>query len=173
MIQIDFNYDFRRFVMMRKSVLVFAAAFVCTLNASTAVFAQAIEVVGLDGKSAKVELARLERRTVVTQDRGLRTEFEGVAVRDVLVKAGVPFAELRGPAMARVVIASAPDGYRVAYAIAELDPGFTDQIVLLADRRDGKPLLPDTGPLQIVVPNDKRAARWIRQVNKIEVRQLQ
>jgi hypothetical protein len=173
MIQIDSNYDSRRFVMMRKNVFTLAAAFVCTLNASAAVFAQAIKVVGLDGKAVKVELAGLERRTVVTQDRGLRTEFEGVAVRDVLVKGGVPFAELRGPAMARVVIASAPDGYRVAYAIAELDPGFTDQVVLLADRRDGKPLLPDTGPLQIVVPNDKRAARWIRQVDKIEVRQLQ
>ena len=31
----------------------------------------------------------------------------------------------------------------------------------------------DTGPLQVVVPNDKRPERWIRQVNKIEVRQLQ
>jgi hypothetical protein len=60
----------------------------------------------------------------------------------------------------------------VVYAIAELDAGFTDQIILLADRRDGKPLLPDTGPWQIIVPNDKRAARWIRQVNRIEVREL-
>ena len=146
-------------------------ALFCTAMTATSVSAQAIEVVGLDGKSVSVQLATLERRTVVTQDRGLRAEFQGVAVRDVLIKAGVPF-ELRGPAMARVVIASAPDGYRVAYAIAELDPGFTDQVVLLADRRDGKPLLPDTGPFQIVVPNDKRAARWIRQVNRLEVREL-
>jgi hypothetical protein len=71
-----------------------------------------------------------------------------------------------------VLIASAPDGYRVAYAIAELDAAFTDQIVLVADRRNGKPLLPDTGPLQVVVPNDRRPARWVRQVNRIEVRQL-
>ena len=104
----------------------------------------------------------------------MRVEFQGVALRDVLIKAGIPFGDaLKGPALARVVIASAPDGYRVAYAIAELDAAFTDQVVLVADRRDGRPLLPDTGPLQIVVPNDKRPARWIRQVNKIEVRQLQ
>ncbi len=49
-------------------------------------------------------------------------------------------------------IATAVDGYQVAYAIAELDAAFTDQMMLIADRRNGQPLLPDTGPLQIVVP---------------------
>ena len=159
---------------MRKNMLVFAAVAICTANTVTAVLAQAVDVVGLDGKSVSVSLDTLERRTVVTEDRGVRVEFQGVALRDVLIKAGIPFGDaLRGSALARVVIASAPDGYRVAYAIAELDAAFTDQVVLVADRRDGRPLLPDTGPLQIVVPNDKRPARWIRQVHKIEVRQLQ
>ena len=50
---------------------------------------------------------------------------------------------------------------------------FTDQIILLADRRDDGPLLPDTGPLQLVVPHDKRPARWVRQVAKIEVRDVE
>lgn len=159
---------------MRKNMLVLAAAAIYAASSVTPVFAQTLEVVGLDGNSISVSLDALERRTAVTEDRGLRAEFQGVALRDVLIKAGIPFGgALRGPALARVVIASAPDGYRVAYAIAELDAAFTDQVVLVADRRDGRPLLPDTGPLQIVVPNDKRPARWIRQVNKIEVRQLQ
>ena len=160
--------------MMRKSMLAVAATALCTVITVTAVSAQTLDVVGLDGKTVAVSLDMLERRTIVTQDRGLRVEFQGVALGDVLIKAGIPFGEtLKGPALARVIIASAPDGYRVAYAIAELDAAFTDQVVLVADRRDGKPLLPDTGPLQVVVPNDKRAARWIRQVNKVEVRQLQ
>jgi hypothetical protein len=174
MIQVEFFNDFRRIAMMRKILLIVAAALICTAITATAVFAQTIDVVGLDGRTVSVALAQLERRTVITHDRGLRTEFQGIALRDVLIKAGVPFGDaIRGPALARVIIAIAPDGYRVVYAIAELDAAFTDQIVLLADRRDGRPLLPDTGPLQIIVPNDKRAARWIRQVNKIEVRQLQ
>lgn len=160
--------------MTRKRLFALAAALICTAIASTPALAQTIEVVGLDGKAAAVTLSALERRTVVTEDRGLQTEFEGVSLRDVLIKAGVPFGDaLKGPALARVIIASAPDGYRVVYAIAEVDAAFTDQVVLLADRRNGKPLLPDTGPWQIIVPNDKRPARWIRQVNKIEVRQLQ
>ena len=160
--------------MMRSFGSSLALAFIFTATTATAVFAQNIEIVGLDGKSVAVAPSTLERRTIVTEDRGLRTEFEGVALRDLLAKAGVPFGDaIRGPALARVIIASAPDGYRVAYAIVELDAAFTDQVVILADRRNGKPLLPDTGPWQIVVPNDKRPARWIRQVNKIEIRQLQ
>ena len=158
---------------MRKTMLLLAAALICTANTVTPIFAQRLDVVGLDGRTVPVSTGALERRTVVTEDRGLRTEFQGVALRDVLIKAGVPFGDaLKGPALARVIIASAPDGYRVVYAIAELDAAFTDQIVLLADSRNGKPLLPDNGPWQIIVPNDKRPARWIRQVNKIEVRQL-
>jgi hypothetical protein len=159
--------------MMRRIVSTTSLAIICTAIAVSPVLAQSIEVVGLDGKSVSVDTTSLERRSVVLEDRGLRTEFQGVALREVLMKAGIPFGDaLRGAAMARVILASAPDGYRVAYAIAELDSGFTDQVVLLANRRDGKPLLPDTGPLQIIVPNDKRAARWVRQVNKLEVREL-
>lgn len=159
--------------MIGKRVKTLIGALACTAIAAAAASAQTIEVVGLNGRATMVALEDLVRRTVVTQDRGLRAEFEGVALRDVLAKAGVEFgAALKGPALARVIIARAADSYRVAYAIAELDPAFTDQVILLADRRDGKPLLPDTGPWQIVVPNDRRAARWIRQVNRLEVRQL-
>ena len=129
---------------MRKTMLVVTVAALCTVKTATAAAAQTLDVVGLDGKTVAATLDTLERRTIV-----------------------------KGPALARVIIASAPDGYRVAYAIAELDAALTDQVVLVADRRDGRTLLPDTGPLQVVVPNDKRPARWIRQVNKIEVRQLQ
>ncbi len=132
-----------------------------------------LEIIGHDGTTVAVALESFERRTVITQDRGLKTTFEGVALRDVLARAGAVFGEkLRGTLLAQVVLVTARDGYQVAYGIAELDAAFTDQIVLLADRRDGKPLLPDSGPWQIIVPNDKRPARWIRQVSKIEVRQL-
>lgn len=162
--------------MLSKTVRNAVAGLVCTMISASAGVGQtnAVAVIGVEGTALTVSLDKLERRTVVTEDRGLRTTFEGVALRDVLAQAGVVFGEkLRGKALAQVVIATARDGYQVAYAIAELDAGFTDQIVLLADRRDGRPLLPDTGPLQMVVPNDKRAARWMRQVSRIEVRQLQ
>ena len=159
---------------MRKIILIAVAAVACTAISVPRASAQSLDVVGLDGKTVAVAPGALERRTVVTQDRGLRTEFQGVALRHVLISAGVPFGDaISAPALARVVTGSAPDGYRVVYAIAVLDAAFTDRIVLVADRRDGRSLLPDSGSLQIIVPNDKGAARWIPQVNKIEARELQ
>ncbi len=151
-----------------------AAAALCLLFSVLPARAQhSISVTGLDGTALSVDLGGLARHSIVTTDGGLKTTFEGVALRDILAKAGVPLgAALRGKALARVIIATAADGYRVTYAIAEVDAGFTDQVILLADKRNGQPLLPDTGPLQIVVPLDKRAGRWIRQVTKLEVRDV-
>jgi len=62
------------------------------------------------------------------------------------------------------------DGYRVVFDLPELDSTFTDKMVLLADHRDSKPLSEKEGPLCIVVPDEKRQARWIRQVRSITVR---
>ncbi|UCG52932.1 MAG: molybdopterin-dependent oxidoreductase [Candidatus Latescibacterota bacterium] len=71
-----------------------------------------------------------------------------------------------------VVLARAPDGYEVVFALAELEEDFTGQSVLLAVSRDGESLPTGEGPLRIVVPWEHRGGRWIRQVNEIEVRIL-
>jgi hypothetical protein len=63
----------------------------------------------------------------------------------------------------------AADGYRAVFALAEVDPSMTDQIVLVADRRDGKPLEDSLGPYRLIVPRDKLHSRWVRQVAKISV----
>lgn len=162
-------------MLTRRSVKAAAVATAaCALSLALPARAQSsIDVVGLDGRQVAVAFDGMERRTVVTTDRGLKTTFEGVALRDVLAKAGVPLGEaLRGQALARIIIATATDGYHVVFAIAEVDAAFTDQVILLADKRDGRPLLPDTGPLQVVVPQDKRPARWVRQVTKLDVRNV-
>lgn len=140
--------------------------------ASAAAAQAAIEGVPANGKTLVVALNGLPRHTVTADDHDIRITFEGVLVRDVLAKAGVPLGEtLHGPAaLASFVLATASDNYQVIFSIAELDAGFTDHIILLADRRDGKPLDTKAGPLQIVVPHEKRAGRWIRQVNRLEVR---
>ena len=160
--------------MTSRIVKTVVAAVFCTLLCARPAHAQrTIGVTGPDGQLTTVNLGEFPRQTVVTGDRGRRATFEGVALRDVLAKAGVPLGEaLRGKALSRVIIVSGLDGYQVVYAIAEVDVAFTDQIILLADRRDDGPLLPDTGPLQLVVPHDQRPARWVQQVAKIEVRDV-
>jgi hypothetical protein len=160
------------YLRLRRTAQLLALAAIC-LPASAAA-QSSIQVVGLDGQHHDISFDSLSRVSVATADAaGIKTTHEGVALRDVLIKAGVPMgAALRGKALAQVVLATAADGYQVAYAIAELDPEFNDQVIVIADRRNGQPLLPDSGPLQIIVPQDKRAARWVRQVKTLEVRQL-
>jgi hypothetical protein len=114
--------------------------------------------------------------TVVTAtDPYLKVEhrYSGVAVRDVLAKIGTPLGEkLRGPALRTLVTVHSKDGYAVLFALAEFDAAFSDRVILLADSQDGKPLPEAAGPLRVVAPGDKRAARWARMVTSIEVTYL-
>jgi DMSO/TMAO reductase YedYZ molybdopterin-dependent catalytic subunit len=96
--------------------------------------------------------------------------FSGVSLRDLLKEAGVPSGEnLRGKALATCVVVTANDGYQVTFSIAELDEGIGNLQVLVADSEDGKSLSPTAGPLRLVVPGDKRPARWVRMVKTIRV----
>jgi len=101
---------------------------------------------------------------------GKSHEYEGVNLRDVLTKAGAPTADtLRGKEMTDYVIAEAADGYRVVFSVSELDPDFGNQQVLIADKQDGQPLSAPEGPLRLVVPGEKRQARWVRMLTTLTV----
>jgi DMSO/TMAO reductase YedYZ molybdopterin-dependent catalytic subunit len=116
-------------------------------------------------------LAKLPRRTAKVKDRhGNRAAYEGVPLAAVLRAAGVTLGkDLRGPLLANCLLVEAADGYRVVFALPEVDPDLTDKVVLLADRKDGKPLAAAEGPYRLVVPDDKRPARWVKQVVRIRV----
>jgi hypothetical protein len=114
----------------------------------------------------------LARTTVsATDEAGQTHTYSGYALHDLLVRAGAPAGKaLRGEAMASYVIATAQDDYRVVFTLADCDPSFTDRVIIIADARDGKPLDAHDGPYQIVVPSDKRPARWLRMLVSIELR---
>jgi DMSO/TMAO reductase YedYZ molybdopterin-dependent catalytic subunit len=115
-------------------------------------------------------LAKLPHVTVQASDHGVNGNWLGVPLSAILSAAGVPLGEaLRGKEMALYVRISAADGYRVVYALAELDPQFRAEPVILADRHDGEALGAKEGPLRIIAPTDRRPARWIRQVTRIDV----
>jgi hypothetical protein len=76
---------------------------------------------------------------------------------------------LKKDALQLCVMAKAADGYKVVFALAELDPAFSDKQVLLAFSRNGAVLDTKTGPLRIVIPDEKKHGRWIRQVTELEV----
>lgn len=119
-----------------------------------------------------VDFAKLEHRTVRARGHdGQEGTFEGVAIVDLLRLAGVPLGkDLRGDRMLTYLVVEAADGYRVVFALPEIDPAFTERTILLVDRRDQQPLSSHDGPLQVIVPGEKRHARWVRQVTAFTIR---
>ena len=117
------------------------------------------------------ELAQLPRQSVTAKAHdGKESRYEGVALIEILKKAGLPTGtDLRGKAVALYMVVEAADGYRAVFALPELDSTFTDRVILLADRRDGQVLSSREGPLQIVVPGEKKHARWVRQVIALRI----
>lgn len=121
------------------------------------------------------DLAAMPRTKLTTKEHDQTVTYEGVTLTEILQKAGAPMGKLlRGKAMAMYVLVTARDGYRVVFALPELDPDFSDasKQIILADTADGKPLSEKQGPLRVVVPQEKKAARWIRMVETIEVVEL-
>jgi DMSO/TMAO reductase YedYZ molybdopterin-dependent catalytic subunit len=119
------------------------------------------------------DLAKMPRASVRTTNNGMETVYEGVPLHEVLKRAGVPQGgELRGKALTTYVLAQAQDGYEVVFSLAELDPAFIDNEIVLADTANGKPLFGAQGRFRLVVPKDKPGARSIRMLTKLEVVQV-
>jgi hypothetical protein len=137
------------------------------------VCAQSLQVTRADGTSTTLtaaQISALPHVTVSTKDHDTPAQFEGVPVSAVLALVGVQLGStMRGPRLAEALLVEAADNYRVVFALAEFDPGFTGREILLADKRDGKPLDAKEGPSRVIVPGDKRPARWIRQVTSFKI----
>ena len=98
--------------------------------------------------------------------------YSGVPLATLLEKVGVPTGkELRGGALASYLVATGSDGYAVVLSLAEIDPSFHPGQVLVADTRDGQPL-GRNGPFQLIVSEDKRPARWVRNLVSIRLQRL-
>jgi len=142
-----------------------------------AVNAQEIAVqneLGAPMKVTAADISAFPHQEVTLDEDGKTVRFVGVPLRLVLEKGGVTFGNsLRGKRLSSCLLVEAADGYRVVIALPELDPGFTDRVILLADQVDGHPLGNKDGPFRIIVPGEKRMARWVRKVTTLKVVQVQ
>lgn len=122
-------------------------------------------------KMYRADMLKMEHVEVKTTGMdGVERVYQGVRLLDVLKLAGVTLGkELRGENLTKYLLLTAVDGYEVIYALAEVDTGFTDQTIILAYKVDGLPLPAGEGPFRIIAPNEKRPARWIRELRSIQV----
>jgi hypothetical protein len=139
----------------------------------TGLSAQNLQVIDTEGHTTRLSAAQvsnLPHTTVKVLDHDVPAQFDGVSLASLLSVAGVQLGDkLRGPRMTEVLLVEAADGYRAVFALAEVDPAFTVRDIILADKRDGKPLDVKEGPFRIVAPGDKRGARWVRQVSGLRL----
>ncbi len=161
---------------VRRRFLILAVLSALSMPAAQA-WAQQLTIQNDDGKRtvlSRADLEALPHVKVQATAHDVSATFEGVAVKTVLEKAGVAFGEgMRGKRLASCLLVEAADGYKVVIALPEMDPGFTDKQVVLAFLKDGKAMDSKEGPYRIVIPDEKRPARWIRQVTGLKIVDVQ
>ena len=120
------------------------------------------------------DLAAMPReKFLIPNPDGTQAQYEGVALREILKRAGaLGETQLRGSGLSTYVLASAHDGYQVLFTLGEIDALLGNAKIVIADRRDGKPLPDNQGPFRLVCPDDKVGARSVRMLESLEVVRL-
>lgn len=100
-----------------------------------------------------------------------KARYTGAKLWDILAGNGL-IDPADHPALLRsLVIVTAGDGYTLVLSAGELAPELGDAPVLLAHAREDQAIAPARSP-RLVVPGDRRGARSVIDVARIEVRPL-
>jgi hypothetical protein len=161
---------------MTNRLFFFALLFALILDA-VAVQSQQLTIQLENGKQivlTRADIEALPHSKVATGTFGDSTAFEGVTLKALLDKAGAGLGEpLKGKRMSSCLLVEAADGYRVVIALPETDPAFTDKQIILAFLKNGKPLDDKEGPYRIVITDEKKMARWVKQVTTVRIVDVQ
>ena len=117
------------------------------------------------------ELAKVERKV---QEDGQVVVYSGVPLALILEKQakGVgTMAGLRNLSDA-VVLVRGSDGYQAAVSAAAVGMDPKGERYLLAVARDGQPLGGGQGPVRLIVPDDPKHVRWVKDVATIRLVRL-
>jgi hypothetical protein len=119
------------------------------------------------------DLKAMPRTTVSVHNEHSKVDetYTGVRLADLLARMEAPLGhDLRGVALSGYIVATGSDGYAAVIALAEADPSFHSGEVIVADTMNGQPLDAKSGPFKLVVTEDKRPARWVRNLVSIELK---
>lgn len=150
-----------------------AVAAVAFLLAAPA-FAQDLKVTRADGTSVTLTLealADLPRSRVTVAGGSGPQVYEGPALAYVMRAARLPVGmRAHGEPMKGYLVVRGADGYAAVLSAAEADKELHEDVVILADRLDGQPLPAAEGPWRLVIDDDIRPWRSVRQVVAMDYR---
>lgn len=133
-------------------------------------------VIGINASTATLtaaDLYKLPQQTITTTEHGAPVTFQGVLLTDVLARVKTPTGEAFNKTVASYyLVVEGQDGYKAVFSWADVDPSFTDRKIYVVMKRDGMPLTPKDGPFQLIVPGEKRNARWVRQLKELRIEPL-
>ncbi len=114
---------------------------------------------------------RSSLQTITYTRRGVHHTAHAVPLLTV-VQAAQPriSPQIKNHALQFVVLVAGHDGYTAAFSFGELSPDFGRRAVWLAMDEDGRPLGDGAvGEVNLVVPEDAKAGRWVHSVERITV----
>jgi len=157
-------------MLQMKSYIVVIAA----LLSAPVARSQSVEV-SWEQKHATVQLQLMTHTDVSAKGHdNVSHTFSCVPLKTVLAALQAPSGEaLRGAGMSLVLLASGKDNYQAAFSLAEIDESIGNKPVFVCDKQDGQTLSATDGPVRLVVPSDKRPARWVRMLTSLQIARVQ
>lgn len=114
----------------------------------------------------------MPHKNVVVYNEHAKAEesYAGVPLTDLLTLVGVPVGkDLHGKAFLIYLLAEGTDHYQVLYSLSEVDPVNHAGEVIVADTLNNAPITTD-GAFKLINSEDKRPARWVRNLAVVTVK---
>ena len=125
---------------------------------------------GVKTYTARAVASLPAQAVTVGADPGSAMHYRCTRLQYVLQDAGVAMGKaMRGARLGDTVTATAGDGFTVAFALVELDAVFRPDPAYLCYEKEGELLDAAEGPLRLIVPDDLRKGRWVRQLKSLKV----
>lgn len=150
------------------------AALLCGLALAGVARAQDLTVTKVGGAPLVLSaetLKDLPRQRVTVAGAAGPDLYEGPSLTHVMREAKIPVgARAHGAPMRGYLVVRGADGYAVVLSAVEADKELHDDVVILADTLNGQPLPEREGPWRLVVDDDSRSWRSVRNVVDMDYR---
>lgn len=142
-------------------------------KAPAAARSTSLAITGLGGTTRTLtpdEFKALPHITVQVHNahNGKDESYSGVPVRDLLALVPPPAGTKNVSANVQVVVASATDNFHVVLTLCDTNPDCRTGQTIVADQQDGAPLAAD-GAFKLIMTEDKKPARWARNLQSLTV----